>query len=115
DVVYDPVGGDYTEVAVRAMAPGGRLLVIGFAAGDIPRIPLNLCLLKQCAIVGVFWGGWAGGNPAGQLDNMQALFNLFEKGDITPRVDDIYALDDVEKAFSCLSERRAKGKVILRP
>ncbi|MBL4640122.1 MAG: NADPH:quinone oxidoreductase family protein [Kordiimonadaceae bacterium] len=115
NVVYDPVGGDYTEVAVRSMAPGGRLLVIGFAAGDIPRIPLNLCLLKQCAIVGVFWGGWARGNPAGQVQNMQDLFALYESGTIKPRVHEVFPLERVTEAFNSLTERKAKGKVILRP
>lgn len=115
DVVYDPVGSDYTEAALRSLRPGGRLLVVGFAAGDIPKIPLNLCLLKQCSIVGVFWGGFARGNPPAQFENMQELFTLYEKGAIKPRVDDLFSLDDVEQAFACLTERRAKGKVILRP
>ena len=89
--------------------------MVGFAAGDIPQIPLNLCLLKQCSIVGVFWGGFARGNPCAQLQNMQELFSLYEKGDIKPRVDDLFPLEQVEEAFSCLTERRAKGKVILKP
>lgn len=115
DVVYDPVGSDYTEAALRSLRPEGRLLVVGFAAGDIPKIPLNLCLLKQCSIVGVFWGGFARGNPSAQLQNMQELFSLYEKGNIKPRVDDLFSLEQVEEAFSCLTERRAKGKVILKP
>jgi len=115
DVIYDPVGGDYTEAALRTMAPGGRLLVIGFAAGDIPKPPLNLCLLKQCAIVGVFWGAWARANPAGQMQNMQEMFSLFNDGKIDPLVNDIFSLDDVEAADACLTERRAKGKVVLKP
>ncbi len=115
DVIYDPVGGDYTEAALRTMAPGGRLLVIGFAAGDIPRPPLNLCLLKQCSIVGVFWGNFARANPGVQMQNMVDMFGMFEKGTIKPLVNDVFALDDVVDAFACLSERRAKGKVILKP
>lgn len=115
DVIYDPVGGDYTETALRTMAPGGRHLVIGFAAGDIPKPPLNLCLLKQCSIVGVFWGSFARANPAQQIQNMQDMFGMFEKGTIKPLVNDVFGLDDVVDAFACLSERRAKGKVILKP
>lgn len=115
DVVYDPVGGDFTEVAVRGMAPGGRLLVIGFAAGDIPKIPINLCLLKQCALVGVFWGAWATANPQGQRANMQDLFAMFTDGRIKPLVDDVHGLDDVRAAYAALTGRRAKGKVILTP
>ncbi|NVJ69609.1 MAG: NADPH:quinone oxidoreductase family protein [Alphaproteobacteria bacterium] len=115
DVIYDPVGGDYTETALRTMAPGGRHLVIGFAAGDIPRPPLNLCLLKQCSIVGVFWGNWARANPKLQIQNMMEMFAMYEKGTIDPLVNDVFSLDDVVEAFACLSERRAKGKVILKP
>lgn len=115
DVIYDPVGGDYTEAALRTMAPGGRHLVIGFAAGDIPRPPLNLCLLKQCSIVGVFWGNFARANPKVQMQNMLDMFAMFEKGTIKPLVNDVFSLDDVVEAYACLSERRAKGKVILKP
>ncbi|MEX0299671.1 MAG: NADPH:quinone oxidoreductase family protein [Kordiimonas sp.] len=115
DVVYDPVGSEYTEAALRSLKPGGRLLVVGFAAGDIPKIPLNLCLLKQCSIVGVFWGGFARGNPSAQFQNMRELFDLYEQGAIKPRVDDLFSLEQIEDAFSCLTERRAKGKVILKP
>ncbi|WP_020399248.1 NADPH:quinone oxidoreductase family protein [Kordiimonas gwangyangensis] len=115
DVIYDPVGGAYTEAALRTMAPNGRLLVIGFAAGDIPKPPLNLCLLKQCSIVGVFWGNWARANPGLQVQNMMEMFAMFEQGTIDPLVNDVFSLDDVVEAFSCLTERRAKGKVILKP
>ncbi|WP_262689607.1 NADPH:quinone oxidoreductase family protein [Kordiimonas aestuarii] len=115
DVIYDPVGGDYTEAALRTMAPGGRLLVIGFAAGDIPKPPLNLCLLKQCSIVGVFWGNWARANPGLQVQNTMEMFKMFEEGIIDPLVNDVFELDDVVEAFTCLTERRAKGKVILKP
>ncbi|WP_417460944.1 NADPH:quinone oxidoreductase family protein [Kordiimonas sp.] len=115
DVIYDPVGGDYTEIALRTMAAGGRHLVIGFAAGDIPRPPLNLCLLKQCSIVGVFWGNWARANPKIQVQNTMEMFKMFDKGTIDPLVNDVFGLEDVVEAFACLSERRAKGKVILKP
>ncbi|WCL52659.1 NADPH:quinone oxidoreductase family protein [Gimibacter soli] len=115
DVVYDPVGGDYTEVAVRALAPNGRLLVIGFAAGDIPKIPLNLLLLKQSALVGVFWGAWAGANPKGQIANMKEMFAMIADGRLEPKVTEIYPLADFASAFEALSARRATGKVVLVP
>lgn len=113
DVVYDPVGGDYSEQALRAMAYNGRFLVIGFAAGDIPHIPLNLVLLKQCQIVGVFWGAWTMMNPKGHIENTAELFAMFKDGRINPRVDDEYSLDDIKEAYACLTGRRAKGKVII--
>ncbi|WP_374763670.1 NADPH:quinone oxidoreductase family protein [Yunchengibacter salinarum] len=115
DVVYDPVGSDYTEQALRAMAPGGRLLVIGFAAGDIPKVPANLCLLKQCSLVGVFWGAWAAANPGGQADNMRILFDHYAAGRIKPHIDGHYPLDRVADAYERLTGRHARGKVILTP
>jgi len=113
DIVYDPVGGDYSEAALRAMAPGGRHLVIGFAAGRIPQIPLNLTLLKQCQIVGVFWGVWAMANKAAQAKNMEELFTLFTQGQLKPQVSDIFPFENYVEAYQCLMQRRAKGKVIL--
>lgn len=115
DVIYDPVGGDYTEAAFRNMAPGGRLLVIGFAAGDIPKIPINLCLLKQASLVGVFWGAWASKNPGEQIQNMKEILGMVATGAVRASVNDIFPLEDVDKAYACLTERRAKGKVILVP
>lgn len=115
DVIYDPVGGDYTETAFRSMAPNGRLLVIGFAAGDIPKIPINLCLLKQASLVGVFWGAWVSKNPGEQMQNMKEILAMVEAGSVRASVNDVFDLEDVEKAYACLTERRAKGKVILKP
>lgn len=112
DVVYDPVGGDFSEAAIRALAVGSRHLVIGFAAGVIPAVPLNLTLLKQCQIVGVFWGAWAMANPKLHHQNMQDLFDMFTRGQIKPRVKDIYPLEDFQAAYACLTERRVKGKVV---
>lgn len=115
DVIYDPVGGDYTEAAFRSMAPNGRHLVIGFAAGDIPKVPLNLCLLKQASLVGVFWGAWARANPSDQIQNMTEILGMVASGKVRASVNDVFPLEDVEKAYACLTERRAKGKVILTP
>jgi len=115
DVIYDPVGGDYSEVAFRSMAPGGRHLVIGFAAGDIPKIPLNLCLLKQASLVGVFWGAWAAANTPVQVQNMTEILGMVASGDVKASVNDVFPLEDVQAAYACLTERRAKGKVILTP
>ena len=113
DVVYDPVGGDYAEPAIRGMAWKGRYLVIGFASGPIPKIPLNLTLLKGCSIVGVFWGRFTGEEPAENLKNIEALWALFAGGKISPVVTDSFSIDQYEEAFNCLIERRARGKVIM--
>jgi NADPH2:quinone reductase len=113
DVVYDPVGGDYSEPAVRSMAWNGRYLVIGFASGPIPEIPLNLALLKGCAIVGVFWGRFTGEEPERNLQNIRELTELFESGKISPLVTEVYPLEQFEDAYNCMIERRARGKVIM--
>lgn len=113
DVVYDPVGGDYAEPAIRGMAWNGRYLVIGFASGPIPKIPLNLTLLKGCALVGVFWGRFTGEEPEVNLKNIEELWALFNSGKIAPVVTDSFPLEQYEEAFNCMIERRARGKVIL--
>ena len=115
DVIYDPVGGDYSETAFRGIAPGGRHLVIGFAAGEIPKLPLNLALLKMASVVGVFWGAWAGSVPGGHKQNMDELFEMFEAGKIKPHVAGSYELEDFIEGFNALSGRTAIGKVILTP
>ena len=113
DVVYDPIGGDFSEVCVRSMAWNGRFLVIGFASGPIPKVPLNLALLKGCAIVGVFWGRFAGEEPELNVQNIQELWELFEAGKIKPVVTDNFPVEKYRDAFRCMTERRARGKVIL--
>ena len=113
DVVYDPVGGDYSEPALRSMAWNGRYLVIGFASGPIPSIPLNLTLLKGCSIVGVFWGRFMAEEPAVNLQNIHDLWALFAEGKLKPVVTDLFALEDYEAAYACMMERRARGKGIL--
>ncbi|MBA6413123.1 NADPH:quinone oxidoreductase family protein [Parahaliea sp. F7430] len=113
DVVYDPVGGDYAEPAVRSMAWNGRYLVIGFASGPIPSIPLNLTLLKGCSLVGVFWGRFTMEEPELNLANIQALWKYFAEGKLKPVVCDLFPLEEYEAAYNCMIERRARGKVII--
>lgn len=115
DVVYDPVGGELSEQALRTLAPGGRHLVIGFASGTIPRVPWNLALLKQCSIVGVAWGAWAMANPRDHAANMQALFELHAKGALRPRITARYGLGEVSEALRTMEARQVKGKVIVEP
>jgi NADPH2:quinone reductase len=112
DVVYDGVGGDYAEPAVRALNWDGRFLVIGFPAG-IPKLPLNLTLLKSCQVVGVFWGAFVARDPKGHADNMADLFRLYQAGKIRPHISSRYPLARAADAIKELSERRAKGKVVV--
>jgi len=113
DVVYDPVGGDYSEPALRALKPFGRHLVIGFAAGTIPAIRLNLALLKECAIVGVAWGAWANRHAEKHNANMDALFELWREGKLKPVVTKTYALDEVPQALHDMDQRKVLGKVAI--
>ena len=115
DVVYDPVGGSLAEPALRSMAWRGRYLVIGFAGGDIPRIPLNLPLLKGCSIVGVFWGSFALRERDEQRRNVEELWGMFEAGRLVPVVGETHRLDDYAAAFESLASRRAQGKVVVLP
>jgi NADPH2:quinone reductase len=115
DVCYDPVGGEYSEPALRSMAWDGRFLVIGFAAGDIPRIPLNLALLKSCQIVGVFWGAFTMRDPAGHRENIAELLEWWKDGRIKPHISATYPLERAGDAIAELAERRAKGKVVVTP
>jgi NADPH2:quinone reductase len=115
DVVYDPVGGALAEPALRSMAWRGRYLVIGFAGGDIPKIPLNLPLLKGCSIVGVYWGSFAQRERDVQRQNVAELWRLFAAGQLSPAVGETHGLDDFAAAFEALSSRRAQGKIVLKP
>ena len=114
NVVYDPVGDDYSEPCIRATAWDGRYLVIGFAAGEIPKIPINLALLKGMKIVGVFWGAWVGMFPEENKKNFQELFQLHSDGKINPEVSDSFSLDKGAQAIAHLKDRKAKGKVIIK-
>jgi NADPH2:quinone reductase len=113
DVVYDPVGGGYTEPMIRSLAVGGRYLVIGFAAGEIPRIPLNLLLLKQSAVVGVFWGAWAKANPAKNAANMATMLDWYGRRQLRPHVSASYPLAQFSEALRVVVDRKAMGKVVL--
>ena len=113
DVVYDPVGGPYSEAALRSMAWGGRFLVIGFASGDIPRIPLNLPLLKGCSVVGVFWGAFASKEPERHRQSLRELVGWWEQGRLRPHVSSTYPLDRAAEAIRELADRKAKGKVVV--
>ena len=113
DVVYDPVGGPYAEPMIRALAPGGRFLVVGFAAGEIPKIPLNLLLLKQASAVGVFYGGWARAHPAKNADNMAVMLDWYARGQLRPHISRSYPLAEFAEALRQVVDRVAQGKVIL--
>lgn len=113
DVLYDPVGDDYAEPALRAMNWNGRYLVIGFAAGQIPKVPLNLTLLKGCQIVGVFWGAMAMRDPKHAADSMKQLLDMIAAGKLKPLVSEHFPLADAGKAIRLLMDRKAKGKVVV--
>lgn len=115
DVVYDPVGGTYSEPALRSTAWDGRFLVIGFAAGDIPRIPLNLALLRGCSIVGVFWGSFVSREPERHRANVAELVGWWNEGRLRPHTSATHPLDRAGDAFRDLAERRAMGKVVVVP
>lgn len=114
DVVYDAVGGDYAEPALRATAWDGRYLVIGFAAG-IPKIPLNLALLKSCSIVGVFWGAFVGREPEWNRRNIEELLAWWQEGKLRPHVSATYPLERAGEAIRALADRKALGKVVVTP
>ena len=115
DVLYDPVGGDYAEPALRAMNWQGRYLVIGFAAGEIPRVPLNLTLLKGCDIVGVFWGASMARDPKTGLANLKEITNWIAEGKLKPHVSARIPLDRAGEAVRLLMDRKAQGKVVVVP
>jgi NADPH2:quinone reductase len=113
DVVFDPVGDRFAEPALRSIGWGGRYLVVGFAAGVIPHLPLNLVLLKNAAIVGVFWGAWADRDPATNQSNMRALLDLYAQGKIRPHVSKSFPLEEGAAAIRWLLDRKALGKIVL--
>jgi len=115
DVVYDPVGGAYAEAALRGIAWEGRYLVVGFAAGEIPKIPLNLVLLKGCQIVGVFWGSFTMRDPAKNRASSERLLAWVAEGKLRPHVDTVMKLDAALAAFERMERRDVKGKLVLVP
>jgi NADPH2:quinone reductase len=115
NVVYDPVGGAYADAALRAIAWEGRYLVVGFAAGEIPKIPLNLVLLKGCQLVGVFWGSFAMREPQKNRDNAGRILAWVAEGKLRPHVDSDIKFDDARSAFERMERRDVKGKLVLVP
>ena len=113
DLVYDPVGGPYTEPALRAIAWRGRLLVVGFAAGEIPKIPLNLTLLKGCSIVGVFWGEFTRREPQRFAEAMLRLGRWYAEGKLKPHVSETFPLERAADALTRMANRQVKGKIVL--
>ncbi|GAA4278986.1 NADPH:quinone oxidoreductase family protein [Aquimarina mytili] len=113
DMVYDPVGGAYSEAAIRGMAWEGRYLVVGFATGEIPKIPLNLALLKGCAIVGVFWGSFAMKTPKKNMENTMELMQWYGAGKLKPHIHKIYPLKDASLALQEMIQRKVRGKVVI--
>ena len=112
DVVFDPVGGDYSEAALRSIAWEGRFLVVGFPAG-IAKLPLNLTLLKSCDVCGVFWGAFAARDPKANAAHVGQLFRWWEEGRIAPRVSAVYPLDRAADAIAALRDRKAIGKLVV--
>ena len=115
DVIYDPVGGDYTEAAFRAIGWRGRYLVVGFANGAIPKLPLNLMLLKGAALIGVFWGEFAKREPQANLAAMRQLLGWLAEGKIRPHISGRYALEDTATALNDMAARKFTGKVVIVP
>ena len=112
DVIFDPVGGDYAEPALRSIGWGGRYLVVGFPAG-IPRLPLNLTLLKSCDVCGVFWGAFAMRDPKANAAHVEQLFRWWDEGKIAPRISATYPLERAGEAITAIAERRAIGKLVV--
>ena len=113
DVVYDPVGGDFSEPAFRSIAWRGRYLVVGFASGPIPSLPLNLTLLKGASIVGVFWGDFARREPKANAEMMQQLAVMYGKGEIKPVIDQTLPMSELPKAYEIMGSRSVKGKLVM--
>lgn len=113
DVIYDPVGGDFAEPAFRSIAWRGRYLVVGFASGPIPSLPLNLTLLKGASIVGVFWGDFARREPQANAQMMRTLADMYAKGQVKPMIDQTLPMNELPKAYAIMGSRSVKGKLVL--
>lgn len=115
DVVYDPVGGDAFNACASAMARNGRLLVIGFASGTIPKLPVNLTLVKEYSVVGVFWGSFVQHEPQEFAKNMAELFAWYQNGAVKIEVDEVFSLENTADALNKVMSRKVSGKVIIKP
>jgi NADPH2:quinone reductase len=115
DVVYDPIGGDFAEPALRSLAWEGRFLVVGFAAGEIPKLPLNLVLLKSCDVRGVFWGSWTEREPQAHAANMADILRWAAEGKLSGHVHATYPLAEAATALKAIADRKVMGKIVLRP
>src|SRR5579883_552473 len=115
NVIYDCIGGPYAEPALRGIAWDGRYLVVGFAAGEIPKIPLNLLLLKGCELAGVFWGRHVKQDPAAFREQMRRVLEWYSKGEVHPHIDHIFPLAQTAEAIRMMENRKIKGKVIVKP
>ena len=113
DVIYDPVGGPMFDQCMRCINWGGRVLIVGFVGGDIPKVPTNLILLKSCQVVGVFYGAFSGRFPAENQQNFVEIIDMFNSGNLKALVGGEYALSDYVNALNCLSQRRAVGKIVV--
>ncbi|MDM7949633.1 NADPH:quinone oxidoreductase family protein [Hydrogenophaga sp.] len=113
DVIYDPVGGDFAEPAFRSIGWRGRYMVVGFASGPIPSLPLNLTLLKGASIMGVFWGDFARREPQANAQMMQTLAGMYLKGQIKPQIDQTLPMRELPKAFAVMGSRSVKGKLVM--
>lgn len=113
DVVYDPVGGDFAEPALRSLGAGGRFLVVGFATGDIPKVPLNLTLLKQCSVIGVNWGGHLALNPTASKPVTTRLLEWIAARKLNPAAGELFTLDQAGDAMMKMLNRKAIGKVVI--
>lgn len=113
DVIYDPVGGDYSEAAFRGIAWEGRFLVVGFASGTIPKMPLNLPLLKTASIVGVFWGDFAMRNPKQNMENTKMLMKWYDEGKLRPHIHKTYELKNTARALEEIMNRKVRGKLVI--
>ena len=115
DVVFDPVGGPYSEAALRSLAWGGRHLVVGFAAGEIPKIALNLVLLKGCAVIGIFWGAWVRHETAQYKQALDTLAQWCAQGKLSCHIQKVYPLAETPAALHALAERKVMGKLVVHP
>ncbi len=114
DVVYDPVGGDAFDAALRATRPGGRLLTIGFASGQVPQIPANLLLVKNLSVIGMWWGGYTQSAPETVAATLRTLLDWFAAGRLSPHISHILPMHDLPRGLDLLRDRTATGKVVIR-